>query len=517
MKQWGGARRPGAGMGSVVRRHAGLAGIMAAASLALAGCQSADTKAANAAMEAEALAQQGQLRPALEKAIEATTLNDSQSTYWMLLARIQQAAGMAGASYDSFQKVLESDPNNLEALNTLCLIALNTGRADDLDRFADRLLAINMYDRNALTFKGGAAVLRGDKRTANSYLDSLLVGNPNDPGPLILKARLLAQSPDTAAEGAAMIEKSLEGGGDPKDRLAFLRDLYRRQGNRPALRHTLQRMVDASPNDVGSALAYATLLYDEGSLAPAREMVAKAMAAAPNSVDAATAILEMWRDRGADAMPVDQLADRAAGASPRMRGMLAQWANERRRPDVALSIVAPVATAQVGPENVDAAAARAEAMLLSGRTREGTALLDAVLAFDAGHPAALAARSRLAFAQGRRQPAIADARQLVGDNPRNASARLLLSDTLFAGGDPELGLLALREAVRTVPDNVRLASRLAERLGPAGDGQDVMRDLTTKASVSLSAWSARRNYCARQGDAVCVTQSAAAIARLRGG
>jgi predicted Zn-dependent protease len=135
-------------------------------------------------------------------------------------------------------------------------------------------------------------------------------------------------------------------------------------------------------------------------------------------------------------------------------------------------------------------AAAAFALGLQGHRADAMGRLDEILTVDEVHPGAMLARARLKVIGNDLPGAITDVRRIVADDARNVTARLALVDFLIMHGDADLALGALREGVRAMPDEPRLASRLTDFLLKRGDKEaamDVLRNLVRAAPVSLRA------------------------------
>ncbi|MBU3077181.1 tetratricopeptide repeat protein [Sphingomonas quercus] len=483
----------------------------AAATLALlAGCSSRADRASKAAIAAESYMQQGNLRAAIDSARKATSERDDISDYWLLLGRIAVTAGDATGAYTAYQRAVELDPNNGEALMTLGRLGMSLGRADDVDRYADRILLADPSNRGARVMKAASALQHGDKAMARRYIDDLLAANAQDMDAMILKARLLASSND-AAGAAKLIEETLDTvQQDPGGRLTFLRTLYAGTGERANLMRTLRRLSFLEKPDPADLLAYAGMLYEDGDTGAADETVARAMKQAPNSLDLAADILELWRDAGPAVPPAASLAAVVPDLSLEMRAVKAQRANDLGRPDVALAILGPdVAKAATTSANADARAAYAAALALRGATGQAGAMLDEILARDPGQPRALLARARLAAARRDFRAAVADGRRVVADDARNATARILLAGWLRGLGEEDLALSQLREGARAAPDNVRMAESLVKALIERGDkagATDALENLARAARNSTGAARLQARMCGEIGDAGCLAR-----------
>ena len=429
----------------------------------LAGCASRDSKAANDAVAAQAALDRGNIRLARIQIQRALAVRDDISDYWMIQARISVAGKNLSGAYAAYQNALQFDRANLEALASLCQIALATNAATDAEKYADQLAAINPGSTLPDTVRAAAAMARGDRNKANRYLDQVLAAQPGDPTALIVRARMLADAQDYAGATKA-VEQSLNAPGDPTSRLAMLVGLYQRAHDRDGLMGALGRLAQTNADDADIQLRYADLLFDDGKNDAANAAIARAAAAKPNDIGISATALNLWLKQGPDAIPASRLVADASGASLAMKAAYAQFANETGHPDLAIRILGGVAfdsAAMIRPDAAVAAAALAYARGLTGDRAGANALLAGVLQADPDQPAALLARGRLRGAAGDRRGAIEDLRNAVAQDGGNVAARLALADLLLANGDGVLAESALHDGMSAAGDDPRLVARLA--------------------------------------------------------
>lgn len=459
--------------------------------LTLVGCSWADTRdtrAASAASDASIAFQQGRNAAALKAIHVALAARDDVSDYWLLLAQISTANNDLAGAFNAYENVIELDRANTEALRLLCQLGLSIGAPDKVDKYADQLLLLTPGDPLPMVMKGGAALQRGDKSAAMKFADQVLATNPQDHDAQILKGRVLASRGEAAA-AASYVEGALAGSNDGP-RLTFLLKLYQDAGDRQRYQRTVERLATEKPDDADLQLAYADMLYQIGQPAAANSVIVAQTRKHRNDVGVAAKIVDVWLKQGPNALSPSQITDQASTASLEMKSAYAQFADEIGHPQLSTAILGNIDGVGLSAANSDAKAAQAYALGLQGQLADAMRRLNDILAFDPVHPGALLARARLKRRQNDLTGAIADARRVVADDPRNVTARLVLVDTFFAHGDVDLGLGTLREGIRAVPEDVRLAARLANFLlagGQKGDAIDVLRNLVRAAPTNLRA------------------------------
>ena len=473
-------------------RKIGTAPLMVALGLALAllpACTSSDTIAANYAADAQTAFDQGRIPDAMVAIKKAIAARDDVVDYWLLMAHIDLKADNRDGAFSDYQYAVQLDHGNLEALQGLCELGLSVNQPDTVDRYADQLLLLTPGAAAPLIAKGSAALARGDKAAAQAFADRVLAQDPQNMGALILKARVLVAG-GNYADGAALIENAQASPGSLVSKLEFLKDAYVQAHNRPAFAATVKQLADAAPADVDAQFAYADLLYQNGANEQARNLVRTTMAAHPADFHVAAQALVVWMKAGAQALDAATMVAEAANLSPLMKADFAQYANEMGHPELAIAIVHGADQGEPTKDNANAKAALAYAFGLTGHLSQAMTQLNDILDDDPDQPWALLARARLLARTHDYVNAIRDARLVVVNDPKNATARLALVDILQASGAADLSESALREGSRAIPDDVRLAARLAATLtahGEAGQAAAVARGLFRAASMDQRA------------------------------
>ncbi|MDE2302701.1 MAG: hypothetical protein KGK11_09095 [Sphingomonadales bacterium] len=465
----------------------------------LAGCSSADSRAAAYASQAQAALDEGRFPEALVAARKALAERDDVVEYWLLVAHIDLKSGDRSGAFNAYQYVYQLDQTNTEALQALCQLSLVGNQPDLVDKYADQLLLITPSAPMPLLAKGNAALIRGDVAGAAAFAERVLAQDPLSMGGLVLKARV-AIANRNFADAAALVAKAQETPDDRVSKLELQRDLYAKLDDHAHYEQSLRDLAAANPNDAPTRFAYADMLYQTGASDEARRITRATMAANPHSFAVAAEALRLWLETGPAALDLSRLPQDAAGLSPLMKADYAQYANEMGRPDLALTVLSGLDRGSDDPETTNARVAYAYALGLTGRRKEAMDRLDRILDSSDGDPDqpwALLARARLFALAHDDQDAIRDARLAVANDPQSAAARLALADILRAAGNPQLGASALREGLRALPTDTRLAARLAALLaaqGEPGQAAEIGREIFRAAPMDMRARQLRDQY-----------------------
>ena len=100
-------------------------------------------------------------------------------------------AGDASAARRQYQRVLQQDPDNRDALLGMAAVAQKRGQVDEAGAFYARLLELNPADAEAVA--GMASMQRGDPGQAESRLKGVLAASPDTGSALYALGNLYAQ------------------------------------------------------------------------------------------------------------------------------------------------------------------------------------------------------------------------------------------------------------------------------------------------------------------------------------
>ena len=119
--------------------------------------------------------------------------NDGARAVSPALAGAYQAfqSGDVGAARSQYQRVLQQEPDNRDALLGMAAIALRRGQAEEAGSFYARLIELNPSDAEAIA--GMASVQSGDPGQAESRLKGVLAASPDTGAALYALGNLYAQ------------------------------------------------------------------------------------------------------------------------------------------------------------------------------------------------------------------------------------------------------------------------------------------------------------------------------------
>jgi len=394
-----------------------------------------------------------QAYPAALKSIQtAVAYDDSSARRYIKLAELQLAMGHPAAAANAFQSALDLEPDNIEALENMSILAVRGGQFDVAKRYIDPLLSLSANDPAGLLATGAIAL---NQRRYNDVLgigDRIIAAIPDRADGYVLKARALDGLGKTR-EAIDMLEKRAAVADDPKDLLFQIMAFYRRIGDMRGIRATAIKMMPLYPNDPRYAIESARAYVAQGDQNKAREIIDDLLQRYAHNPNVLLAIGNFWHDTQPPAAARLEIAKIAETSPPRVRAALADQLIGLGDPQEALKLLASLAPATVTSGNVDSQTHYARALLVTGQIPQATAKVAAVLAFDRANPEALLIRARIKLAAKDYRGALTDAQLVARDDETNQEAALLIPQIYAAQGNQVLAAGAFGDVRQRFPQS----------------------------------------------------------------
>ena len=167
-----------------------------------ASCSGSEQRATDLGGKAQALADAGDLVSARRTIAEAIAERDDIAALYLLQGQLALRANAPTEAYNAFSNALTLDASNPVALQSVAQLALGFGRYEVAEETADRILALQPEQPDAMFVKGLAQLERHRPEVADKLAESILQRAPRDERGLALKARVLffQGRPDEAIE-----------------------------------------------------------------------------------------------------------------------------------------------------------------------------------------------------------------------------------------------------------------------------------------------------------------------------
>lgn len=240
------------------------------------------------------------LRRATDQYQKITQLSPKDIPAWLMLARLQKAADNSVDAQKSYQKVLDIEPDNEDALTGLALVYSDLG---DTRKAAEllKLLADKNPTPRSLTALAAAYEQMRDFKSAAGVLRKLLETNPaNEREVKRNVAQDLMLSQDYAAALAVYSELVTD---DPADAQSYLRmsQIYRQQRDFAKAREANDKAKAVEPNSI-------EIRYNEVNILEAEDRTTEATQLLKDILDSTTKRNYNQAERGNRTALLERLA-----------------------------------------------------------------------------------------------------------------------------------------------------------------------------------------------------------------
>lgn len=472
-----------------------------------ASCSGSEQRATDLGGKAQALADAGDLVSARRTIAEAIAERDDIAALYLLQGQLALRANAPTEAYNAFSNALTLDASNPVALQSVAQLALGFGRNEVAEETADRILALQPEQPDAMFVKGLAQLERHRPEVADKLAESILQRAPRDERGLALKARVLffQGRPDEAIE---RIERNSDVGTRTVLLSWTLLELYREDGRGPQAAAELAHFLATHPDDLDARLDQANVLYRIGDVSAARAQLRAVFAKPAISPRLTDKILGLWRFFDADPY--------AGVRSPvildaNTRHAVARFYLEADNDGRALNLLS-------GDSSPTSEALRVR---IAARTSSDPAIernASTMLRRDATQCDALVARASVRRRTDDVAGAIRDAQRAAAECPDDPGTALELGAAFRARRDLVGELRAYDDGLTNDPQSLPLARVAFDRSLEAGKltrAVAVARRLTRAAPSTAPGWEMLTQACSIAQDSACLTSARAGLAKAR--
>lgn len=500
---FGGLPQSGIGKPRLITLFVGLFIIAGAASLA--ACTPSDAAAAEDAAEAQALLEQRRIaeaRLAIKRAIE---VRDDEPQFHILRGRIEMAAQSTSGAFDAYNDARSLDPTNMEALQAVSQLGLQTGHFRQSIEATDAILALSPDEPGALLVRGLHAVVRRRFEEADGFADRILARNPSDEGGVILKARIAVRK---AAPQDALDVLSAYGASKPNTVGVVLTrlEVYRAMRDAAGMRSQFALLRKLAPGDRELRTDEANFAFKTGRSEDGHALVIALLADSGTRRETVDALLALWREYGIADVADARLAAIAATGSAATRRAVAEFFAWRGRLAAARAMADGLGAAEREPLD-------ALLLLREGRSAQARRLSDRILDRDATQCLALTVRAEALLGAGKPVDAQRSAQLAASQCPAELEAWTALATAYAQRGDTDNARRVWRQGVEANPQNPEIAASAIDWLTASGQEREALaaaRRLTRNAPALLGGWRLYRATC-RRLDPSCVASAEAGL------
>ncbi len=406
---------------------------------------------------------------------------------YMLAQTLEKLGDIRGAA-GFYLAVIEADPKHHESLSRMAQLYLMGRNVEEAGKLADKMLALNAKDADALVIKAGIKSLAKDLDGALTDATSALEIAPTNANAaaIIASIKLQTGKPDEAVAALKTLQEK-----DPKNTTSksLLARVYRQLGREEEAEQVMREVIQQEPKQLSHRLMLAQLLIQAKKTDAAESALKDAVNATKgNEKDANIARLGLVefqaKTRDADtaiSTLKEMIKDDTHNFELKMA--LGKLYEAARKSEEAKETYSALIAAESEPNSPHALAAKTRKAVVLGRLgdRPGAkALVDEVLKASATDLDALVLRGTLAADGGDPGAAIADFRAALKNNPDNLDVVRLLARAHGANKEPQLAVDVLAKAIDSNPQAIALRADLANlyaaqsKLEPAMDQLDAI-------------------------------------------
>jgi tetratricopeptide (TPR) repeat protein len=449
-------------------------------------------------------------RISIQKAIAA---RDDISAYYILLGKIELQAQRPINAFDAFSSAMDLEPDNLEVLQAVADLGLQTGRLDQAETAADRLLLLAPNATGAMLIKGFIAVDENRLEDGKKIASEILTLNAQDTGGIILASRI-----DALQNNPAEALKKLDALGAQtasSDALDVTRlEIYRLQGNAAGMAELFPNILEKLPENMEYPYDYINLLYKIGDIKNARSLSLSMIAKTADKEAQLKKISRLWLEYDPSPLSTDEIANFAANGTAVTRTAFARHFLAANNPVIAQQLLSEM----VAGGSVYTKALYARILLALGKKEDAYAMAGKVLMEDKKNDDALLVRSEQYLAAKQYEKALEDANIAATDAPENAAAHIALAKAYIALGHNIRARQIYERGIDILPQSMPLVESYRKFLATLGDKDRIIslsREFALASPSSIKAWNIFAASCSEFGDARCAGQVQRGLAIAR--
>jgi len=491
-------------------------GLSLALAAALAACGPNVPKADAYEQTADGMMAASAFVPAMSMMERSIKYDPNEPRRWVKLGRAQRAAEQPALAAMSYQRALDLDPANIEALENMAVLLVRAGRYDEAKGYVDPLMSLQPDDIAGLLSLGAIAMFRQQYAEADKYADKLIQAAPSSIGGYTLKARVYAAQGKMKEAAAVLAQQVALNPTDP-DLALQLMDFYKASKSVTGIRNTAKVLAALMPNDPRYQMEMVRAYHAEGKEDQANDILGKILVRYRGNADVMKAVARYWRG----SMPRDQALAKIVDLTSKLGGHakseLANMLIDEGLAATAVKLLEKDAAANVDPGNTDLHATYARGLLAIGKTGDAGYQAFRVLDFDYTNPVALVVRARITFATKDYPKALNDAQNALSNDRTSEEALLLIPQIYMAMGNKVLAERGWGDAQAALPHSGRVNRAWTAWLvsqGRQDDALDVMSTFARGNPNDFETWRAYRDLCVAAKDK-CARTAAQQLAMIR--
>ena len=468
---------------------------------ATSACADSYEEAARRGAEADQLYRVGNLLEARKRINEALAERDDVPELHILRGRIEFAAGERSNALDAYTNALALDNANMEALQAISQLGLNTGRLRESLAATERILSVDPRNANALIIRGVHAIVQRQFEEAIGYADRVLEINPRSEEAAILRARglFLSGKPDEALQFLA----SRSDNAPDTEGIALTKlEIYRELRDSAAMQDQFDRLRSLRPADSVLRIDEANLSFKLDRPDRAKSLVVSVLGDTELDPRQASSAIDLLEAYGAE-LTGTEAARLARTASPATLAHLARHFLETGDRGAAQAMVARIGRSS------ERTALEARVSLLEGDRAAAVRKAGTVLGQDKTQCDALVALAGAKIEAGDAAEALNHAQLAAAECPQRRSAWLLAARAHQVLENDSGTQRVFQDALAALPQDLVLTKAYSSWLLGEGRTREALaaaRRLVREAPALEPAWEHYERMCQRAAEP-CVAEA----------
>lgn len=460
----------------------------------LAGCGSPEERAQGYYESGMALIEKKDDLKARVELLKAAKYKSDKVEVWRALAGIDERTKASSSLFVDLRRIVELDPNDLNARLKLAQIMVGGGAADAALRVID---AANEGDKpNAELHALRAIILlrTNDNPGAIREAERAYEINPTNVDAITLLASKKVADGDL--DGALKLLDSVPAGSKDETRVTLQKiDAYARKKDLVKAEELLRKLIAQNPQEAAYHAQLLQLLLAQRKFVDAeKELRARAEANPTDNKIGLDLVRFLAATKGVDAGRAELEARiKAGGDDFDYQIALAELNHGQNRTADAVQALQRLASTAATPDKKLAAQVKlAEIYVSKGEKAAAEPLIADILAKDRRNGGALRMRAALSIDKGQFDSAISDLREALNDQPKSVELLSLMAVAYERSGKGELADRQYADALKSSnfnPDIVLRYVTFLQRKGDATRAEEILTEAANRNSTNLQIWS----------------------------
>lgn len=458
--------------------------LVTACVIGLAACSSPTEKANKFYGKGTVFLQQGELDKARIEFQNALQIKEDMTSAWFGLAQVAERKGEWDKMFGFLNKVVDWDPQHLQANIKLGRLLLAAGKLDKALAISDTTMALAKDNAEVLALRAAVLYKLDDRKGAVDLANAALAKEPNNIDALVVLAteRLAAKDAGKAIE---YLDRSLE-----VDEKNIALQLIKIQAldalvKLDSAEEVFRKLIAMYP-DIRALRHILAQFYLSHGRKDAAEAEYRAVAT-ENSTDV-TARLDLVRfvnavnGQKAAMQELEGMIAKDPSSNDLKFALASMYLAQNSRKAAEAIFQSIIQKAGDNQDGIRARGLLAASFLAGGDKKAAQVLINEVLAKDQRNEQGLLLKASLAMDERQFDQAIADLRSILRDVPDSARALLMLAKVHDLAGSPELAqehyLKAFQASKQTAAFGMAYGEFLLRRNQPAraeGVAEDILR------------------------------------------